>query len=170
MTTFNSLIAQYAEMSRRLVNQAGAIVLQANDQISKGTFDTARWAKSAYELSDLALTSGMQAAPQVMSIASLWRSSKETLLSDYVRVAPYNESRRTFTVVEPFVHVGAHSCVIPVQSIVFVPETLPAYAVRFRVGARWADLRSGTYRGRVRLTSIASAEAHSHEMPVIIDL
>jgi hypothetical protein len=38
------------------------------------------------------------------------------------------------------------------------------------VGVNWPDVRSGTYRGRVRLTSLQTATPNSVEMDVIVDL
>jgi hypothetical protein len=170
MTSFSSLIARYAEASQRLVNQAGEIVLRANEQINNGTFNSAQWAKSAYELSDLALTAGADMAPGLVSIPCLGLSSDQDRLSDFINVDPDNQCRRRPSVVVSFVHVGAPSYVIPDQLIVFEPETLPVYSKQFRVGSTSADVRCGTYRGSIRLTRIESGGALFHDMDVIVDL
>lgn len=169
MTTPTSRIIEYAQTSRRLVRQAGAIVLQANDQINDGTFGSAQWTKSAQQLVNLAVTAGLEIAPQLMPIPCLPQSG-QLELSDFVEVDADNERERMLSVAKPFVHDGAPSCVIPNQFIVFVPGILRVYANRFRVGVRWPDLRSGTYRGRVRLTSIQTAVPRVDEMDVIVDL
>ena len=54
---------QYAATSRRVVNQAGKIVLDANAEITKGTFTFEKWAKSANQLVDLALNTGLALIP-----------------------------------------------------------------------------------------------------------
>jgi hypothetical protein len=38
------------------------------------------------------------------------------------------------------------------------------------VGVRWPELRSGTYRGRIRLTQIQTGTKRVDEMDVIVDL
>jgi hypothetical protein len=170
MTTPSSRLTRYAETSRRLVTRAGAVVLQANDEISEGTFGSAQWAKSANQLVNLALTAGLQFAPQMMPFPCLPKSTEEFGLSDFIEVGTDNECERVLSVAGPFVHDGAPSCVIPEQTIVFVPGIVRVYAKRFRVRVNWPNLRSGTYRGRVSLTRVQAATAQVSEMDVIIDL
>lgn len=170
MTTPGSRITQCAETSQRLVSEAGAIVLQANDQISSGTFGSAQLAKSAHQLMNVAMTAGVELAPHMMPIPCLLQSG-ELELSDFVKAEQRdNECERVLSVAQPFVQDGAPSCRIPDQFIVFVPGILRVYATWFRVGVKWPNLRSGTYRGRVRLTRIKTAAARVDEMDVIIDL
>jgi hypothetical protein len=169
-TTPASRITAYAEKSKRLVTQAGGIVQNANKEISEGTFDFAQWATSARQLVDLALTASLELAPQMMPIPCLPESSEESDLSDFIEVAPDNECERVLFVAKTFVQDGASSYAIPDQLIVFVPAILPVYAKQFRVGVNWPDLRSGTYRGQVRLTRINAATERDTVMGVIIDL
>jgi len=159
-------IGQYAGASRSVVSQAGAILLKANDRISKGTFGTEHWAKSAQELFNLVLTAGLNMDPQ----ACLQQLCGETDLSDFITVAPDNTCERSLSVAQSFVQDGSPGYRIPDQLIVFVPPVLPVYATRFRVGVNWPDLRTGTYRGRVRLTSLQTAIPQAVEMDVIVDL
>ena len=164
-------ITRYAESMRSLVSQAGSLLLQANDQIKDGTFDHAQCAKSAQQLANLALTAGLEVAPQMMSIPCGPASFDQLELSDFIEVAPDNECERVLSVAASFVQDGAPSCVIPDQTIVFVPGTLRVYARRFRVGTSWPNLQSGTYRGQVRLTRVKPATPSAAEvLDVIVDL
>jgi hypothetical protein len=158
MTDVSARIIQYAETSRGLVNQAGKIALQANEQISNGTFSSAQWAKSAHQLVNAALTAGLELGPQLMSIACLGPSS-ELEYSDYLAVAPDNQCERALSVAKSFAQVGAPSCVIPDRFIVFDPPILRVYAEKFRVATNWPDLQSGTYQGGVRLTRLKTGTA-----------
>jgi hypothetical protein len=166
MTDPTTRIGQYAGASRSLVSQAGAIVLQANDHMSKGTFSSAQWAKSAQELFNLFLTAGLEMDPQTC----LQQWCGEPDLSDFIEVKPDNACERTLSVAQSFVQDGAPGYRIPDQFVVFVPPILPVYAKRYRVGVNWPDLHSGTYRGRVRLTSLQMATPRAVEMDVIVDL
>jgi hypothetical protein len=166
MTDPTTRIGQYAGASRGLVSQAGAILLKANDRISKGTFSTEQWAKSAQEMFNLFLTAGLNMDPQ----ACLQQLCGEADLSDFITVAPDNACERSLSVAQSFVQDGSPGYRIPDQFIVFVPAILPVYAKRYRVGVNWPDVRSGTYRGRVRLTSLQTATPNVVEMDVIVDL
>jgi hypothetical protein len=168
MTGYGSLITGWAETSRRLLSGAGAIALRANEQIAKGTFDTAQCARSTQQLADLALTAGLEMAPRAMRLSM---SSPELELSDFIEVAPDNDCERVLSVAAPFVADGEPSWVIPDRFIVFVPAILRVYAKRFRVASTWPDLRSGTYRGRVRLTRLmAGGDEHPDRVDVVVDL
>ena len=57
-------IDRYAGSSRSVVSEAGSLLLKANDQISDGTFDSAQCAKSAQQLANLALTTGLKMVPR----------------------------------------------------------------------------------------------------------
>ena len=94
----------------------------------------------------------------------------ETDHSDFNTVAPDNACERSLSVAQSFVQDGSPGYRIPDQLIVFLPPILPVYAKQFRVGVNWADLRTGTYRGRVRLTSLQTAAPQAVEMDVIVDL
>jgi len=163
-------ITQYAESMRGLVNQAGSLVLEANDQINDGTFDHAKCAKAAQQLANLALTAGLEAVPLIIPCTPTIFDELE--FSDFIEVAPDNQWERTLSIAKSFVHEGAPSCVIPDPSVVFVPASLRVYAKRFRVATSWPDLQSGTYHGRVRLTRIVtgSAAPHVEEVDVTVDL
>jgi hypothetical protein len=159
-------IGQYAGASRGVVSQAGAILLKANDRIGKGTFGTEHWAQSAQEMFNLFLTAGLNMDPQ----ACLQQWCGETDLSDFITVEPDNTCERSLSVAQSFVQDGSPGYRIPDQFIVFVPAILPVYAKLYRVGVNWPDVRSGTYRGRVRLTSLKTATPNPVEMDVIVDL
>jgi hypothetical protein len=164
-------ITRYAESMRGVVSQAGSLVLQANDQINDGTFDPAQCAKSAQQLAKLALTAGLDVMPQLMSIPCGPAASDQLDLSDFIEVAPDNECQRSLSVAQSFVQDGAPSNVIPDHLIVFVPGTLRVYAKWFRVGTRWGNLQSGTYRGQVRLTRLNPPTPSADELlEVIVDL
>jgi hypothetical protein len=159
-------ITQWAELARRFVDQAGKIVLQANTQVNDETFTTEKWAKSAQQLVNLTLTTAMEAAP-LPCLPQSWDSRD---LSEFIGVTPDSEFERSLSVVTSFVHEGIPSCVIPDQSIYFVPATLRVHATRFRIGVNWPKLRSGTYNGQIRLTQIGCATPLSVEIKVSIDL
>jgi len=165
-------ITQYAESMRSLVSQAGSLLLQANDQVNDGTFDHARCAKSAQQLANLALTAGLEVAPLMMSIPCGPVSFDQLELSDFIEVAPDNQCERALSVAKSFVQDGAPSCVIPDQTIVFVPGTLRIYAKWFRVATSWPNLQSGTYQGKVRLTRLntGAAAPQFEEVDVTVDL
>ncbi|WP_292990909.1 hypothetical protein [Mycobacterium sp.] len=165
MTT-PSLFGQWAEQARRLVNQAGGIVLQANTQINNGTFSTEKWAQSTQQLVNLVLTAGLEMNP----VPCLPHIPDARDLSDFIKIDPDNEFKRTLSIAKPFVQDGAPACIIPAQSTYFVPPVVRIHATSFRVGVNWPNLSSGTYRGRVRLTQIGCAEPYSVEKDVIIDL
>ena len=171
MIDYTARITAYAESMRSLVNQAGSLWLEANDQIKDGTFDHAQCAKSAQQLANLALTAGLEAVPQLMSIPCAPASCDQLDLSDFIEVAPDNECERRLSVATSFVQDGAPSRVIPDQMIVFVPGTLRVYAKRFRVGTSWPNLESGTYRGQVRLTRLNPPTPSDDKLlDVIVDL
>jgi hypothetical protein len=164
-------ITRYAESIRGVVSQAGSLVLQANDQISDGTFDHAQCAKSAQQLANLALTAGLDVVPQLMSIPCGPAASDQLDLSDFIEVAPDNECERSLSIAQSFVQDGAPSNVIPDHLIVFVPGTLRVYAKWFRVGTSGPNLPSGTYRGQVRLTRLKPPTPSNDEfLEVIVDL
>jgi hypothetical protein len=165
-------ITRYAESMRSVVNQAGSLLLQANDQINDGTFDHAQCAKSAQQLANLALTAGLGLAPLMMSIPCGPVSFDQLEFSDFIAVAPDNQCERSLSVAKSFVQDGAPSCVIPDQLIVFVPGTLRRYAKRFRVATSWPNLQSGTYKGTVRITRLntGTAAPQVEEVDVTVDL
>jgi hypothetical protein len=163
-------IDKFAESAKGFVTEWGAILLEANDQINKGTFGAEQWAKSTQRLSNLALTAGIELAPPLLPIPCLPTPSQGPDFSDFITTTPDNESKRELSVARSFVRDGAPWCVIPDQFVVFQPGILPVYARRFRLAATWPGLRSGTYRGRVRLTRIQTAKTQVDEMDVIVDL
>jgi hypothetical protein len=170
MTNPGSRISQWAESSRRLVNEAGEIVLQANTQINDGTFTTQQWAKSAQKLANLVLSAGLDMAPQMLPLSCLPQAVDTGDLSDFLKVQPDGQFQRIPSVVKPFVQEGAPSCVIPSQSIFFVPPIVRIHATSFRIGVNWPNLRSGTYRGTVRLTQVGPANAQPDDVEFIINL
>ena len=170
MTNPSSRVTGWAESSRRLVNDASALVLQANTQISDGTFTTEQWTKSAQKLVNLALTAGLDLVPQMMPLPCFSQAVDTRDLSDFIKVAPDGQFQRVLSVVNPFVQQGAPSCVIPSQSIFFVPTIVRVHATSFRIGVNWPNLRSGTYRGTVRLTQVGPGNAGPRDVVVTIDL
>jgi hypothetical protein len=170
MTDPRPQITQLTETTKDLVNQAGSILLQANDQARDGTLGAKQWAKSAHQLLNVALTAGLELNPMAMPFPCLPQICDDPDLSDYITAKPDNECERTLSVAKSFTHVGARSCVIPDHLIVFAPPILPVYAKRFRIGANLPDLRCGTYKGRVRLTQIQTGAKRVDEMDVIVDL
>jgi hypothetical protein len=169
-TAPESWATQYAATSRRLVNQAGKIVLDANNESAKGTFDFPKAAKSANQLVNLALTAGLQLAPSMLPIPCIPKATEEYGLSDYVTVDADDECDRVLSVAKSFVQAGASSCVIPDEFVVFSPAVLPRGGTKFRVKVTWPNLRSGTYRGEIRLTQIGTAKPDTVNADRIIDL
>jgi hypothetical protein len=148
---------QYAATSRHVVNQAGKIVLDANEEITKGTYSFEKWAKSANQLVNLALTTGLQLAPPMIPIPCFPKATEAYGLSDFIKVTADNTCERALSVAESFVKLGEPSCVIPNEFVVFSNAILPRGGDKFRVKVTWPDLRSGTYRGKIRLTRIGTA-------------
>ncbi len=171
-TTPDPRTARYAAASRRVVTQAGDVVLHANKEISKGTYDFAQWSKSVNELVNLVLTAGLQLSAQMIPIPCIPKATEEYGLSDFITTAPDDKHERLLTVAEKFVQPGAPSSVIPAEFIGFEPAILPRNATKFRIKVYWPNLRSGTYRGRIRLTRIPTAADAPHDpgMGVVIDL
>jgi hypothetical protein len=170
MTGPGSQIHQPAQSVRTLVNEAGGILLQANDEAGKGTFGVKQWAKSANRLLNTALTAALEFTPMLLPSPCLLQLSEGPDFSDFIETTPDDTCDRVLSVAKSFVHVGASAYAIPDQFIVFSPDILPKYANRFRVAANLPDLRCGTYRGRVRLTQIQTGAKPVDEMDVIVDL
>jgi hypothetical protein len=161
---------QYAATSRRVVNQAGKIVLDANAEIAKGTFTFEKWAKSASQLVDLALNTGLALVPTMIPYPCLPTSTESYGLSDWIGVDVDNSCERALSVSQAFVKVGEPACVIPIEFVAFSVAVLPPGESRFRVKVTWPDLRSGTYRGEIRLTKVGIANAHPDEVSRTVDL
>ena len=162
--------SRYAATSRRVINQAGKIVLDANAEISKGTFTFEKWAKSANQLVDLALNTGLALVPTMIPYPCLPTSTEGYGLSDWIEVDVDNGCERALTVSQAFVKLGEPACVIPNEFVAFSTAVLPRGENRFRVKVTWPDLRSGTYRGKIRLTEVGIANAHPDEVSRTIDL
>jgi hypothetical protein len=160
-------IERWATASQRLVKDAGSIVVQASDDIGKGTFDATQWVRSARQLTNLALTAGLELAPDVACLPGFG----DLELSDFIRVeVPDSACQRELSVAKSFALDGAPSYCIPDQFVVFVPGILRVNAAWFRIGVNWPDLRSGTYRGRIRMAQILDGAASVDEMDVVVDL
>jgi hypothetical protein len=162
--------SQYAATSRRVVNQAGKIVLDANAEITKGTFTFEKWAKSANQLVDLALNTGLALIPAMIPYPRPPTSTEGHGLSDWIEVDADDTCERALSVSQAFVKIGEPACVIPNEFVAFSTAVLPRGESRFRVNVTWPDLHSGTYRGQIRLTRIGIARAHSDEVTRTIDL
>ena len=161
---------QYAATSRRVVNQAGKIVLDANAEVTNGTFTFEKWAKSANQLANLALNTGLALVPTTMPYPCAPTVTEGYGLSDWIKVDVVNDCERALSMSKHFVKLGEPGCVIPNEFVAFSTAILPRGDSRFRVKVTWPELRSGTYRGVIRLTRIGSASAHSDEVTRTIDL
>lgn len=157
-------IRQCGETSRQLVEDAGALVLDADHRIGDGTFGSAQWAQSARRMVNLAVTAGYQ-----LSAAAMSQCADDVELSEFLEAPPSKASRRALSIAAPFVAEGS-SRALPPQAMVLVPSLLRTYATRFRVGVRGPDYVSGTYRGRIRLTSLPANTGQVQEIDVIVDL
>ncbi|MFZ1162073.1 hypothetical protein [Mycobacterium sp.] len=163
---------QYTATSRHVVDQAGKIVLDANAEVSNGTFTFEKWAKSASQLFDLALTTGLKLVPSMIPYPypCLPTATEGYGLSDFIEVGVDNSCERALSVSKSFVKVGEPACVIPNAFVAFSTAVLPRGESKFRVTVSWPDLRSGSYQGQIRLTQIGTAKAHSVEVTRTIDL
>jgi hypothetical protein len=163
-------VSQYAANSRRAVKEAGKIVLDANADVAKGTFTFEKWAKSANQLVDLALNTGLALIPAMIPAPCLPTSNEGYGLSDWIEVDANNQYERMLLVSQAFVNVGDQACVIPDEFVAFSTAVLPQGESRFRVKVTWPDLRSGTYRGKIRLTPVGIAGALPVEVIRTIDV
>ena len=164
-------VSHYTATSRRVVDQAGKIVLDANAEITNGTFTFEKWAKSANQLADLALNTSLQLIPTRMPYPCFPSTTKESsALSDWIEIAADTSCERALSISGPFVKLGEPSCVIPNEHVTFSVAILPRGEGKFRVLVTWPDLRSGTYQGKIRLTQIGVATAHTDEYTPTIDL
>jgi hypothetical protein len=161
---------QFAATSRRVVDQAGKIVLDANAEITRGTFTFERWAKSANQLVNLALNMGLEMIPAMIPNPCLPTATEGFGLSDWIEVDVENNCERAISMSKPFVKLGEPARVIPSEFVAFSVAVLPRGESRFRVKVTWPDLRSGTYRGEIRLTKVGVANAHPVEVSRTVDL
>ena len=145
-------------------------MLDANAEITKGTFDFAKWAKSANELVNLALTAGLQLTKPVIPYPCIPNATEEYGNVRSIIVESDDRCDRVLSVAKSFVLDGAPSCVIPDEFVVFSPAVLPRGANKFRVKVTWPDLQSGTYRGKIRLTQIGTATPAAVDVDRTIDL
>jgi hypothetical protein len=163
-------ITQYAAASRHVVNAAGKIVLDANDEIGKGTYSFEKWAQSANQLFNLALGAGLQLAPPKLPFPCFPQATGAYAESAFIKVTADNTCERAVSVAESFAKLGDPSCVIPDEFVTFSIVILPRGGDKFRVKVTWPDLRSGTYRGKIRLTRIGSTTPGDVVEERIIDL
>ena len=91
---------QYTATSRRVVDQAGKIVLDANAEITNGTFTFEKWAKSASQLFDLALNTGLELVPTMIPYPypCLPTATGGYGLSDWIEVDVDNSCERALSV------------------------------------------------------------------------
>ena len=171
MTAPDPRLDRVAALSRQLVEQAGSVALQTNDQIDRGAFDFAKWAKSMLNLLDAGLTGGLELAPDMFApcVPCFPIPGNDSEHSDYIEVNPDPQYSRKLSVVpRSFKHDGA-PFVIPDSVLYFEPAVLEPLATQFRICVAWSDLRSGTYRGTVRLVPEGGGGATT-EIQVIVDL
>jgi hypothetical protein len=162
--------SQFTAASRRVVEETGKIVLDANAEITSGTFTFEKWAKSASQLVDLALNTGLALVPAMIPFPCPPTSTEGYGLSDWIEVDVDHSYERALSVSQAFVKIGEPACVVPNEFVAFSTAVLPQGGTRFRVKVNWPDLRTGTYRGQIRLTRIGIANAHSDEVTRTIDL
>jgi hypothetical protein len=166
-----TLMSLYTATSRRVVNQAGQIVLDANAEITNGTFTFEKWAKSARQLVDLALNTGLELIPAMMPYPCPPAAAADGFgLSDWIEIDVDNSCERALSMSTPFTKLGEPSCAIPNEYVAFSLAILPRGESKFRMKVTWPDLRSGTYRGQIRLIRVGVANAHSVEVTRTIDL
>jgi hypothetical protein len=163
-------VDQYLATTHRVVNQAGKVVLDANAEVTNGTFTFEKWAKSASQLLNLALDTGLALVPTMIPNPCLPTSTEGFGLSDWIEVDVDNGCERALSMSQAFVKVGELGCVIPNEFVTFSTAVLPRGESRFRVKVTWPDLRSGTYRGQIRLTKVGVANAQPVEVSRTIDL
>ena len=116
---------QYAATSRHVVDQAGKIVLDANAHITSGTFTFEKWAKSASQLFDLAVSTGLKLAPAMVPYPCLPTATEGYGLSDWIEVDVDNGCERALSVSQAFVKLGEPACVIPNGFVSFSTTVLP---------------------------------------------
>ncbi|MDT5212014.1 MAG: hypothetical protein QOK18_253 [Mycobacterium sp.] len=172
MTTPDPRLDRFTSFSRQLVDQAGTVALSTNDQIDNGTFDFATWAKSMLQLFDFGLAGGLALAPDMVvpCFPCPPGGDGEADLSDYIDVNPDTRvSRRLSVVPGSFRHEGT-ALVIPDQFLSCAPSVLKPLETQFRIAVAWPDLRSGTYRGAVRLVPEVTGASGADVVQVIVDL
>jgi hypothetical protein len=174
MTTPDARLDKIVGLSREFVNQAGAIALETNDAIDRGAFDYAKWAKSMLNLWDLSLTNTLEIAPDMFTpcLPCPQLPGDEADYSELITVATATTYARKISVVPgTFRHDGAPNFAIKDYLIRFDPDVLPANATQFRISVLWPGLRSGTYRGDVKLAPESGTNVVIEDiMTVIIDL
>lgn len=172
MTVSETKLDKMIALSHQFVDQAGAVALQANDDIDNGTFDCAKWAKSMLGLWDLSLTNALELGPDVFAPCfSCLPSSDEPDYSEYIVVTPRDVTRTVSVVPGSFVHDGSPKFAIPDYLVSIDPPSLKPQEDRFRIAVLWPGLRSGTYRGAVRLVPDVDSNVVVDEVvTVIIDL
>jgi hypothetical protein len=159
-------------LSRELVEKAGTVALQTNDDIDRGSFDFNKWAKSMLNLFDLSLAGSLDLAPDMFAACRPCSPIHfdDAERSEYVEVDPDPQyPRRIQVVANSFTHVGDPNFTIPDHVVYFEPAVMAPLAVQFHICVAWPGLRSGTYRGKVRLVPDGGSGAIT-EYQVIIDL
>jgi hypothetical protein len=162
--------SQYTATSRRAVEQAAKIVLDANTEITQGTFTFEKWAKSANQMANLALNTGLEMVPAMIPYPCVPTATEGYSVSDWIEVDADNSCERALSMSKPFVKLGEPAQVIPNEFVSFSAAVLPRGESRFRLKVTWPDLRSGTYRGVIRLAKIGIAGAHPDDVSRTIDL
>lgn len=171
MTTNDPRLDRFTTFSREWVEKAGTVALQTNDQIARGAFDYAEWAKSMLDLVDFGLAGALDLAPDLMLPGLPGTGDDEPDRSDYIEVDPDGHVDRTLSVVPgSFRHVGSPMNVIPDSAIDVEPRELKPLQTLFRLAVRWPALRSGTYRGRIRLAPARGAAGPTTVIEVTVDL
>jgi hypothetical protein len=174
MTTPDFRLNRITSLSRELVMAAGDITLRTNDDIDRGSFDFAKWSKSMLNLWDLTLSNSLDVAPDMFApcfLPCLHLPSDQPEESDYIIVEPKDVARKVEVVPSSFKHDGSPSFGIPDPLLCVDPPVLQPHATRFQVKVLWSGLRSGTYRGIVRLIPEGPSDVVIDDiLGVIIDL
>ncbi|MCT7658125.1 hypothetical protein [Mycobacterium deserti] len=172
MTAPGAKMNQIIGFSRQLIDHAGAIAVETNDQIDAGTFDYAKWAQAMLKLWDFGLAGSVDLASDVLAPCfTCPPGADEPEYSDYLSAPDSGVARKVSVVPGSFFHVGAPSFVIEDYRISIDPPVLKPHVTHFRVGVLWTGLRSGTYRGTVRLQPEPASDVVIDDiLEVIVDL
>jgi hypothetical protein len=159
MTRPNNPMQQTASMTRSYVRAFKTITDNASRTDKDGDWGLDAWIRTIHELVDLQVRTG--AAVLQAALAGPWWTKpldEEPQPSDPVAVEAKNYPR-TLAAASVFVRIGLPQMAIPVHSIGFDPELLPAGATDFRVVLKDYSFVGANYRGTVSLTPASGPKA-----------
>lgn len=173
MNTFEPQLYRITGFTRQWVETVGDLALQTNDQVDRGAFDYAKWAKSMLNLFDFSLRGALDLAPDLANPGFPCLpcgDDSEPDRSEYITVDPDGKGERRLSAVPgSFRHDGVPSRVIPDHLLTVEPNVLKPLQTTFRIAVLWPELRSGTYQGKIRMTP-EQGNGQPVEFPVTIDL